>query len=196
MARNISRRELLQRGSISAGLAAIGGVWGELPALASNSPNEKLNIASIGVGGQGTGDIGNFERENVVALCDVDDSRAAATFNRFPQAKRYKDFRRMLDEMGKSIDAVSVSTPDHVHAIASIHAMKAGKHVYCQKPLAHSVWECRMMTETARKAKVATQMGTQGHAFPGNIRAVELLQKGAIGPVTEVHVITDRPAGW
>src|SRR5262249_1480551 len=147
MADSISRRDLVKRASLSAGLAAIGGVWSELPARASKSPNEKLNIASIGVGGQGAGDIGNFAAENIVALCDVDDARAAGTFDRFPQAKRYKDFRKMLDEMGKSIDAVSVSTPDHVHAIASIHAMKAGKHVYCQKPLAHSVWECRMMAE-------------------------------------------------
>src|SRR2546423_1204690 len=143
MASNPSRRELLQRGSLSEGLAAVGGVGSEKPAPPPKTPHEKLKIASIRGGGQGAGGKGKFERENIVALCDVDDARAAATFNRFPQAKRYKDFRRMLDEMGKSIDAVSVSTPDHVHAIASIHAMKAGKHVYCQKPLAHSVWECR-----------------------------------------------------
>src|ERR1041384_3718747 len=193
---NITRRELIHKATITAGLGTLGGVFSELPVRASKSPNEKLNIASIGVGGQGGGDITHWAGENLVALCDVDDARAADSFKRFPEAKKYKDFRKMLDEMGNSIDAVSISTPDHIHATATCMALKMDKHVYCQKPLTRTIWEARTVLETARKHKVATQMGTQGHAFPATIRAVEYLEKGVIGTVKEVHVVTDRPAGW
>jgi predicted dehydrogenase len=175
-------------------MAALGGVWTDRPARASKSPNEKLNIACIGAGGMGASDIRNFVDENIVALCDVDEARAADTFNAFPKAAKYKDFRKMLER--KDIDAVSVSTPDHIHAVAAAAAMHLGKHVYCQKPLTHSVYEARYLTRLAARMKVATQMGTQAHASRGSIKAVEGLRAGAVGTVREVHVITDRPAGW
>ena len=152
------------------------------------SPNEKLNIAGIGVGGQGGWDIGNCASENIVAVCDVDDRRAAGSFTRFPKAKRYRDFRKMLEEMDRQIDAVVVGTPDHTHAPPAVMAMKMGKHCYCEKPLAHSVHEVRTMIELANKNKLATQMGTQIHAEANYRRVVELVQSGAIGPVGEVHV--------
>ena len=155
-------------------------------------PNSKLNIAGVGVGGQGAHDLEEVSQENIVALCDVDSDRAAKTFERFPQAKRYKDFRQMLDKE-KNIDAVVVATPDHNHAIVSMAAIKAGKHVYCEKPLTRTVYEARALTKAAREAKVATQMGNQGMAFEGNRFIKEWLENGAIGAVREVHVWSDRP---
>jgi predicted dehydrogenase len=133
--------------------------------------------------------------ENIIAICDVDDERAAQAYKTYPNAKRYKDFRKML-EMEKSLDAVTVSTPDHVHAVAAITAMRAGKHVYCEKPLGHSIAEVRKMAKVAAETRAVTQMGTQGHAMEGTRRAVEVFRSGAIGDVTELHVWTDRPAGW
>ena len=156
-------------------------------------PSEKLNIAGIGVGGRGGGDLQGVESENIVALCDVDWSRAAGAFRRYPKAKQYKDFRKMLDKEDKNIDAVVVATPDHIHAPASIAAMKRNKHVYCEKPLTHSVYEARKMAEVAREHKVATQMGNQGQASPETRLMCEYIWDGAIGPVREVHVWTDRP---
>ena len=156
------------------------------------SPNNKLNIAGIGIGGQGAGDLDQFSSENIVALCDVDSAYAAKTFEKYPKAKRYKDFRKML-EAEKSIDAVVIATPDHTHAIISMAALKMGKHVYCEKPLTHTVHEARAVATAARAAKVATQMGNQGMAFEGNRLINEWLQDGAIGPVHEVHVWSDRP---
>lgn len=197
MAKNLTRRELLQQATLVSGMAALGGIWTEpVNAARRIGPNGKLNTAHIGVGGQGGGDLGQISGHpavNVVALCDVDEDRAAGSFKKFSAAKHYKDFRKMLEEC-KDIDAVVVSTPDHMHAPAAVMAMKMGKHVYCQKPLAHSVAETRVMMETARKHKVVTQMGTQGH--PNYARTAELIQAGAIGPVHEVHVVTDRPSGW
>src|SRR5258708_11450761 len=163
---NITRRQLIHKATLSAGLGMLGGVLSIRDARASKSPNEKRNIACSGVGGQGGGDITHWVAENIVAVCDVDEARAADSFKRFPDAKRYKDFRKMLDEMGKSIDAVSVSTPDHIHATATCMALKMDKHIYCQKPLTRTVWEARTVMETARKHTFATQMGTQGHSFP------------------------------
>ncbi len=157
------------------------------------APSERLNIAGIGVGGQGSHDIGQFPRDNIVALCDVDWRHAAGTFKRFPNARRFKDFRRMLDEV-KDIDAVVVATPDHMHAFASVAALERGKHVYCEKPLTHSVWEARRVAEVARAAGVSTQMGNQGQAGEETRRLCELVWSGAIGDVTEVHVWTDRPS--
>ena len=154
----------------------------------SQSPNERLSIAGIGVGGQGGWDIGNCASENIVALCDVDDRRSGPSVKRFPKAKIFRDFRKMLDKMGKQIDAVVVGTPDHTHAPAAVMAMKLGKHCYCEKPLAHCVGEIRTMIELATKNKLATQMGTQIHAGPNYRRVVELIQSGAIGAVGEVHV--------
>src|SRR5207253_7516087 len=124
-------------------LAALGGVWTEGIARASRRPGDKLNIASIGVGGQGASDLAQVSTENIVALCDVDERRAADSFQKHPEARKYSDFRKMLEQEQKNIDAVVVSTPDHCHAPAAVMAMKLGKHVYCQKPLAHSVAEAR-----------------------------------------------------
>jgi predicted dehydrogenase len=155
-------------------------------------PSEKLNIAGIGVGGRGASNLAAVSSENIVALCDVDEKNAAGTFGRYPNAKRYRDFRRMLQKE-KDIDAVTVSTPDHTHAVATVMAIKMGKHVYCEKPLTRTVYEARAVAEAARKAKVATQMGNQGMAFEGNRLIKEWLWDGAIGPVREVHVWSDRP---
>ncbi|HUV64871.1 MAG TPA: Gfo/Idh/MocA family oxidoreductase, partial [Sedimentisphaerales bacterium] len=138
--------------------------------------NEKLNIAGIGVGGRGAADIDGVAGENIVALCDVDHTHAAKTFERFPDAKRYTDFRKMLDEVQDKIDAVVIGTPDHTHAPAGVMAMKLGKHCYCEKPLTHNVYEARLMAEVARRNKLVTQMGTQIHAGGNYRRAVELVQ--------------------
>ncbi len=155
-------------------------------------PSEKLNIAGIGIGGQGKGDMENCRRHNIVALCDVDWRKAAETFKQFPDAKRYKDFRKMLDKQ-KEIDAVVIATPDHTHAVAAMWAIKMGKHVYCEKPLTHSVYESRKLAEAAREANVATQMGNGGQAGDGVRDLSEWVWDGAIGPVREVHVWTNRP---
>jgi predicted dehydrogenase len=156
------------------------------------APSEKLNIAGIGAGGRGADNLSALSSENIVALCDVDTKSAAGTFRRYPDAKKYRDFRRMLEEE-KDIDAVVVSTPDHTHAVVAIMAIKMGKHVYCEKPLTRTVYEARAVAGAARKAKVATQMGNQGMAFEGNRLIKEWLWDGAIGPVREVHVWSDRP---
>lgn len=150
--------------------------------------NDKLNIASIGVAGMGWSNLHNVSSQNVVALCDVHGSRAAKAHQKHPSAKRYQDFRRMLDQLDKQIDAVVVSTPDHTHAVAAVAAMKRGKHVYCEKPLARTVFEARVMRETAAKHKVVTQMGNQGSASEGLRRSVELMWGGAIGEVRRAHV--------
>jgi predicted dehydrogenase len=159
------------------------------------SPNEKLNVAGIGVGGKGTQDIMSFKRENIVALCDVDWERAGEAFYRIPEAKQYKDYRKMLEEMGDQIDMCNVSTPDHTHAPAAYMAMKLGKHVYVQKPLTHTVAEARLLTKTAREMGVATQMGNQGHSGDGVRDLAEMLWSGVIGDVKEAHIWTDRPGG-
>lgn len=159
-------------------------------------PSEKLNIAGIGVGGQGASDLHEVAKENVVALCDVDDARAANTFKIFEKAKRYRDYRKMLEKEEKNIDAVVVATPDHSHAPACMAAIKLGKHVYCEKPLTRTVYEARAVAKAALEAKVATQMGNQGMAFEGNRLINEWLWDGAIGPVREVHVWSDRPTHY
>ncbi len=158
------------------------------------SPNEKLNVAAIGVGGQGGGDIYECRRENVVALCDVDAKRAARLFNRFRKAKKYLDYRNMLEEMPE-IDALTISTPDHTHAPAAYMAMKMGKHVYVQKPLAHTVAEARLLTNTAKEMGLVTQMGNQGQCFPDMPEVCEMVWTDAIGKVREVHAFSDVP-GW
>jgi predicted dehydrogenase len=181
----ISRRDMLRTAAVAAG------VWtthGSLALARSTSPNDKLNIAGIGIGGQGTYNLSNVEHENIVALCDVDQQRGGAMFERHPQAKQYRDFRRMLDEMHAHIDAVVVATPDHTHACAGVMAMRMGKHCYCEKPLTHSVYEARLMATIARENRLVTQMGTQIHAGDNYRRVVELVQSDAIGPVREAHV--------
>ncbi|HUW19668.1 MAG TPA: Gfo/Idh/MocA family oxidoreductase [Sedimentisphaerales bacterium] len=155
-------------------------------------PSEKLNIAGIGVGGVGKSNVNAVSSENIVALCDVDEKFAAEVFNKYPTAKKYSDFRRMLEKQ-KDIDAVIVATPDHTHAVISMMAIKMGKHVYCQKPLTYSVYEARKLTEAAREHKVATQMGNQGHSGEGIRLICEWIWDGAIGPVREVHAWTNRP---
>ena len=157
------------------------------------APSDKLNIAGIGVGGMGRRNLVNMNTENIVALCDVDWTYAAKTFNDYPAAKQYKDWRRMFDEMGKSIDAVLVATPDHTHAVVTAHAISLGKHAYTQKPLTHSVYESRLLTKLAQKYKVATQMGNQGNSFNWCREISEWIWSGVIGEVTEVHTWTDRP---
>ncbi|MHC4405337.1 MAG: Gfo/Idh/MocA family protein [Planctomycetota bacterium] len=186
MSDQLTRRDILCRTA----LAGVG-FWaaaGSQATAQSKSPNEKLNVAGIGVGGRGAADVGGVAGENLVALCDVDEKRAGGTFERFPKAKRFKDFRVMFDKMHAQIDAVVIGTPDHTHAPAGVTAMKLGKHCYCEKPLTHSVYEARMMAETAKEHKLVTQMGTQIHAGANYRRAVELIQSGAVGPVREVHV--------
>jgi predicted dehydrogenase len=155
------------------------------------APSEKLNIAGIGIGGRGEGDLDECASENIVALCDVDEAHAARVFKKYPKAKKWTDFRQMLDEQ-KDIDAVVIATPDHLHAMVAMAAIKRGKHVYCEKPLAHCIWECRQLTLAAREAKVATQLGNQGQATEGNRLVSEIIWDGALGTVREVHAWCNR----
>ncbi len=157
-------------------------------------PSERINVAGIGAGGMGGGDIATVSKlgANVVALCDVDETRAAGSFRAFPDARRYKDSRIMLDKEAKNIDAVTIGTPDHIHAVAAMAAIRAGKHVYVQKPLTHTLHECRELTKAAAAAKVVTSMGNQGHATAGARLTNEWIQAGVIGEVREVHVWSDR----
>ncbi len=194
MSNPLTRRGVLRKTA----LVGLGGwLFGGRNLLAEgNSPNEKLNLAVIGCGGRGAANLNTVAAsENIVALCDVDERRAGKSFQRYPKAKRYHDFRKLLDETGRQIDAVVVATPNHIHAPASVMAMKLGKHCYCEKPLAHSVYESRVMAEVATKNKLATQMGTQIHAGGNYRRVVELVQSGAIGPVREAHVWIGGGAG-
>ncbi len=163
----------------------------KLSQLGYVSPNAKLNIAAIGAGGKGGSDINGCSSENVVALCDADWERAASTFRKFPSAKRYRDYREMLDR--ENIDAVTVSTPDHHHAPAAIEAIQRGIHVYCQKPLTHNIYEARTLTEAAKEYGVSTQMGNQGHSGDGVRELCEWVWSNAIGPIREVHAWTNRP---
>lgn len=159
-------------------------------------PSEKLNIACIGIGGQGASDIQSVSTENIVALCDVDWSRhTAATFEKHPNAKKYKDFRKMLETEAKNIDAVTVSTPDNLHAVAAMMAIKMGKHVYVEKPLCHDVYEVRQLTEEARKRGVMTQMGTQMHGTHDMKLFVEIIKSGAIGKIHRVDLWSNKNWG-
>jgi predicted dehydrogenase len=156
----------------------------------ADSPNEKINIACIGVGGRGHDDLEGVKSQNIVGLCDVEERRLGKAAQEHPKAKTYRDFRKMLDELEKSIDAVVVGTPDHTHAVAAIGAIKRGKHVYCEKPLAHSIHEIRALMAAAREHKVVTQLGNQGHSF-GSIRTFcEWIWDGAIGKVHTIHAVT------
>ena len=158
------------------------------------APSERVRVAGIGAGGMGGGDIATHARNGaeIVALCDVDDQRAAGSYAAFPKAARYKDFRRMFDREARRIDAVTVGTPDHIHAVATAAALRAGKHVYCQKPLTHTLAEYRAITQAARAAGVMTQMGNQGHATEGARLTNEWIQAGLIGEIREVHTWSDR----
>ena len=184
MTQRISRRDML-RNTTMAGLGAW--VSGVTSASFGSLPSEKLNIACIGIGGRGRANLNALGNQNIVALCDVDDSRAGNAYAKFSKAKKFYDFRKMFDAMSKDIDAVSVSTPDHAHFHPSVAALQLGKHLYCEKPMAHSVEEVRIMTDLARKQKVATQLGVQRHTIGNVHRVVELIQKKAIGEVRECH---------
>ena len=157
------------------------------------SANDKVNVAGIGVGSQGGGDIGAVagEGHNIVALCDVDDNYAAKTFAKYPDARKFKDYRVMLDKMGKDVDAVVIGTPDHTHAIIAMEAMRRGKHVYCEKPLAHNIREVRTLMAAAHKYKVVTQLGNQGHSTATIRRLCEWVWAGAVGSVHTVHAGCD-----
>jgi predicted dehydrogenase len=194
MSDSINRRTFL--GSAAGGVAAFAFVPGHVLGQGGAQPaSEKLNIAGIGVGGMGASNLNAVANENIVALCDVHPNHAAGTFKKFPQARTYKDYRVMLDKEGKNIDAVIIATPDHTHAVIGMECIRRGKHVYLQKPLAHSIYEVRMLTEAARKAKVQTQMGNQGHSSNEIRLLYEWIQDGAIGPVREVYAWSDRPVG-
>ncbi len=202
--------------------AASAGYWLTANAIsasrAADEPNSKLHFAAIGVGGKGDSDVDNcLPLGAVVALCDIDDHILQRKFQMpeggypsrrrgetppppentgpkpYAEAKLFNDYREMFDKMGDKIDAVTVSTPDHTHAPASIRAMKLGKHVYCQKPLTHTVGESRLMRQLAKQYRVCTQMGNQGSAENGLRRAVEIIQAGVLGQVTEAHIWTNRP---
>lgn len=184
------RRDFL-KGTALAGV----GFWvsGSARGEETTSPNEKINFACIGIDGKGKSDSADAARRgNVIAICDIDDNKLEAAGNFHKNAKKYNDFRVMLDEMGKDIDAVTVSTPDHTHAAATSMAIKMGKHCYTQKPLTHTIYEARRLGELAREHKVVSQMGNQGTAESGVRRAAATIQAGALGPVKEVHVWTNR----
>jgi predicted dehydrogenase len=156
------------------------------------APSDKMNIAGVGVSGMGASNLRQCANENIVALCDVDDERSARVYQTYPNAKTYRDFRVMLEKQ-KDIEGVIVATPDHIHAVVAMAAMQLGKHVYVQKPLTRTIWEARMLTEAARKYKVVTQMGNQGHSGEGVRLIEEWIADGAIGKVSEVHSWTNRP---
>jgi predicted dehydrogenase len=191
--KTISRRGFISTSSVAlAGLTIVPGH--AVSGLGHIAPSDKLNIAGVGIAGMGRGNLGNVAKtENIVALCDVDWGEATTKiFKTYPGAKQYKDFRIMLDKQ-KDIDAVIVATPDHTHAVISLESMKRGKHVFTQKPLTHTIHEARVLTEAAKKYKVATQMGNQGQAADAPRRLREMIWDGVIGPIREVHVWTDRP---
>ena len=182
----IHRRRFLQQAGIGVGLFHI------VPAHVlggpkHRAPSDKLNVACIGVGGRGGASVRACKDENIIALCDVDDKRAAKSYEQFPSARRYRDFREMLDALDKDIDAVTVGTPDHTHAVAALDAIRRGKHVYCEKPLAHSIHEVRALMDAARKQTVVTQLGNQGHSFDDIRTFCEWIRDGAIGNVKEIH---------
>jgi predicted dehydrogenase len=185
MTKRWTRREVL-RSTALAGLS--GWLVSRSTGADPKSAHDKLNIAIIGCTGRGAANLDGVKSENIVALCDVDEARSAKTFDAYPRAKKFNDFRHMLDKMDRQIDAVVVSTTDHTHAPASVAAMKMGKHCYCEKPLTHTVSEARLMAEVAARNKLATQIGTQIHAGANYRRVVELVQSGAVGTVQEVHV--------
>src|SRR6266566_8701473 len=196
-----TRRDFIKSTSLLAGAAVVSAPY----FLRAAGANERVNVACIGVGGKGDSDSSSAFSlgGNIVALCDIDSNTLngknqslkdrAAKENRTYDARLYRDWRKMFSEMGKSIDAVTVSTPDHVHGLAAITAMKLGKHVYCQKPLTQTVFEAREMRRLAAEKKVATQMGNQGSAGAGLRRAVEVIQAGVIGAPRELHVWSNRP---
>jgi len=191
---NLHRRDFLRMSGAGATVLA-SGVWSELAAAESTSPNEKLNMGCVGTANRAAADINGVVSENIVALCDVDKNYLDRAKTKFPDARTYADYREMIDKEADKIDAVTVGTADHNHAPASIRAIRTGKHVYCEKPLTHTVHESRVVAEAAKKHGVATQLGTQIHAGENYRRVVEVIQSGAIGDVTEVHVWVGKAWG-
>jgi len=192
--RNLSRRSFLKNTSLVAGSFFI--VPRHVLGRGFIAPSDKLIVGGVGVGGKGTSDIDNFFKSGkaeIAVLCDVDDRQAAPMWKKYPNAKRYKDFREMLDKEGQSLDAISVSTPDHTHAVAAMAAMQLGKHVYVQKPLTHDIYEARMLTKAAHRYKVVTQMGNQGASGDGVRQLIDWHRAGIIGDVHTVYCFTDRP---
>jgi predicted dehydrogenase len=187
MTGQLTRRDFIRQTALVAGASAAVAVVPRhvLGGPRHIAPSEKMNIAGIGIGGMGAGNLRNMESENIVALCDVDENYAARTIKRYPDAKFYVDYREMLDKR-KDIDGVMIATPDHTHAVISMAAIRAGKHVYCQKPLTHDVYEARMLAQAAKEAKVTTQMGIQGHSGEGIRLICEWIWAGLIGEVHEV----------
>lgn len=194
MPKALSRRQFLQ----TTGVASVATLV--FPAILRSqegrSPNNRLNIACIGVGGRGRAAIEGLKDENFVAFCDVDDERAAETYAKFPDVPHFRDYRRMLDQLGNKIDAISISTPDHMHYPIAVAALNLGKHVFVEKPLTHTIEEARRLAALAREKKVATQMGNQGHAGEGIRLLKEWIDAGILGEVREVHSWTDRPAKY
>lgn len=187
-----SRREFLKNTIITtAGITIVPSL--AVSGLGHKAPSDKLNIVGVGIGGKGHPNLVGMNTENIVGLCDVDWKYAGKCFSSFPKAKRYMDWRKMFNEMGNSFDAVMVATSDHTHACIAAMALSMGKHVYCQKPLTHSVYESRLLTKLAAKHKVATQMGNQGNSGHGVREVCEWIWNGEIGDVKEVHAWTDRP---
>lgn len=190
--RSVSRRSFLRNSAtVAAGVSIVPSHV--ISGLGRTPPSDKLSIAGIGVGGMGRSNMRNVASQNIVALCDVDWAYAARAFKDYPAARKFQDFRRMLDEMEKEIDAVIIATADHTHYVAAADAMRRGKHVYVQKPLTHSVYESRMLRKIARETSVATQMGNQGNSDEGIRLICEWIWNGEIGEVTEVHAWTNRP---
>ncbi len=189
---SISRRNFLKKsGMFAAGVTIVPSTV--VAGLGHKAPSDKLNIAGIGVGGMGRRNLRAMNTENIVALCDVDWKYAARCFNDYPGAQKYMDYREMLDEMEDEIDAVMISTPDHTHYVSAADSMRAGKHVYVQKPLTHSVYESRMLAQIAEETGVATQMGNQGNSGEGIRLICEWIWNDEIGEVKEVHAWTNRP---
>jgi predicted dehydrogenase len=189
-----SRRRVTRRQFVGTALTAAGTVAGMPAFLRARNLNSKLNIAMIGAGGRGITNTEGVASENIVVLCDVDTTALEKAGAKHPQAKRFIDFRKVFDRPDE-FDAVVVSTCEHTHVFATMLALRAGKHVYCEKPLTHNIWEARLVRKTASKLKLATQMGNQGHASDNHRRVKELIQSGAIGPVREVHVWVSRAWG-
>jgi predicted dehydrogenase len=183
----ITRRHFLGASVVS--VAAVPGI------LRAQNSNNRLNIAMIGVGGRGAANLAEVSGENIVALCDVNSRMIELAAAKYPKARRFSDFRRLFDHQ-REFDAVVVSTCEHTHAFATMLALRNNKHVYCEKPLTHSIWEARRIREVAAQTKVATQMGIQIHATENYHRVVELVRSGAIGPIREVHVWVSRAWGW
>ena len=195
--KKITRRGFIKTSAAAAGLTIVPS--NVISGMGYKAPSDKLNIAGVGIGGKGRSNLEHMAGENIVALCDIDWSTAKSgtrvldVFNKYPKAKRYADWRKMYDEMGKSIDAVMCGTADHTHAIISANAITMGKHVYCEKPLTHSVYESRLLTKLAAKHKVATQMGNQGSSAEGVRLICEWIWNGEIGEVEKIEAYTNRP---